>query len=169
MQLRYLLVIFLLSWVFLVPLLTLPNTFKPGQCNPPWFLTTHKCHPIVASSLLLVCYFDDLKTKMFYLAHLHVFCLNTLELHLHSCSSLSQIKEEGHVRQEQLLPQSCPNPRWMGGFHRIWKCGIVTEETWIFLATEASIFHYFSSFRVGSSNWRSINPSISWRRSIKLL
>jgi hypothetical protein len=55
-----------------------------------------------------------------------------------------------------------------GGFHQIWKCGIVTEETWIFLATEASIFHYFSSFRVGSSNWRSINLSISWRRSIKL-
>jgi len=54
-----------------------------------------------------------------------------------------------------------------GGFHQIWKCAIVTEETWIFLATEASIFHYFSSFRVGSSNWRSINLSISWR-SIKL-
>jgi hypothetical protein len=105
-----------LSWVFLVPLLTLPNTFKPWQCNPPQFLTTHKCHPIVASSLLSVWYFDDLKTKMFYLAHLHVFCLNTLELHLHSCSSLSQIKEEGHVRQERLLPQSCPNPRWMGVF-----------------------------------------------------
>jgi hypothetical protein len=33
---------------------TLPNTFKPWQCKPPQFLTTHKCHPIVASSLLLV-------------------------------------------------------------------------------------------------------------------
>jgi hypothetical protein len=73
------LVIFVLSWVFLVPLRTLPNTFEPWQ-----------------------------------LARLHVFCLNTLELHLHSCSSLSQIKEEGHVRQERVPPQSCPNPRWMG-------------------------------------------------------
>jgi hypothetical protein len=95
---------------------TLPNTFKPWQSNPPQFLTTHKCHPIVASSLLLVWYFDDLKTKMFYLAHLHVFCLNTLELHLHLCSSLSQIKEEGHVWQERLPPQSSPSPRWMGVF-----------------------------------------------------